>query len=171
MAEEEKDRIFDNMLETYKKNHTAEQAVQEQRPAEAREPAEWIRINHLSEAFSKLIHSVQENPMPVEYAYSDNIPALDYEIIRYAQARNIIRTDEDSNTFVLDENFVAQIQEALPAEAKNFAEQNQNLIPLPEPESATVQDYEPAPQLPDYIPEPVAETENEPSHQQETFEH
>lgn len=170
MAEEAKDQILDNLLETYEKTHTAEQAVQEQKPAETREPAEWIRISHLSEAFSKLIHSVQENPMPVEYAYSENIPALDYEIIKYAQANSIIRTDEDSNTFVLDENFVAQMQDALPREANHFAEQNQNLIPLPEPESAPVHDYEPAPPS-DYKPEPVAETKNEPSRQQETFEH
>lgn len=153
---EEQEQILNNMMTEQTLNNMMTQHIE---PADAepelnympvREPAEWIRIQQLDNEFHNLILNIQQNPMPIEYVYSDSIPPVESAIVKYAQEKGIIVPDD--NKLVLNENFAAQMQNALPMEARQFAEQNQEIIPLPMPEPAPEYQQEPEfyqPDIPD----------------------
>lgn len=148
-VQEQEEKILDNMMG----EHTEPENVEPgQNYMPVREPAEWIRIQQLDNEFHNLILNIQQNPMPIEYVYSDSIPPVESAIVKYAQEKGIIVPDD--NKLVLNENFAAQMQNALPLEARQFAEQNQEIIPLPMPEPAPAPEYPPLPPALEYQPEP-----------------
>lgn len=140
-------------------------------PEMNREPAEWIRIQQLDNIFRNLILNIQQNPMPTDYFNSDMITVPERAVVDYSLQKGILI--QQNNTFVLNENFTVQMQNALPAEARQFAEQNQEVIPVPMPEPAPVPDYQPDFDIPEYqnfdIPEYPPEPE--PFYQPDIFEH
>ena len=137
---EEQEQILNNMMGEHTEPADAEPELNYM---PVREPAEWIRIQQLDNEFHNLILNIQQNPMPIEYIYSDLISPVDSAIVKYAQEKGIIVPDD--NKLVLNENFATQMQNALPMEARQFAEQNQEIIPLPMPEPAP--EYQPEPEF------------------------